>query len=54
LIDAAKELCRHIDACGLMLQTSKFNQVGNSLFPSVGFVLDEPHNNFYWGSRKYR
>jgi GNAT superfamily N-acetyltransferase len=48
LIDRAKELAKQTGACGLMLETSKTNKIGNSLYPKTGFVLDENHNYYSW------
>jgi GNAT superfamily N-acetyltransferase len=48
LIDAAKQLCRHTDACGLLLETAKDNAIGNALYPRAGFALDEGHNYYFW------
>ena len=46
LIEESKKLCRATNACALMLETAKTNVIGNSLYPSTGFVLEE-HSNFY-------
>jgi ribosomal protein S18 acetylase RimI-like enzyme len=48
LIDAAKKLCKESDACGLILETAKSNEVGNKLYPKTGFLLDEDHNYYSW------
>jgi GNAT superfamily N-acetyltransferase len=48
LIERAKELCRETGACGLMLETAKTNDIGNSLYPKTGFSLDEDHNYYSW------
>ncbi len=48
LIEAAKQLCYKTGACGLMLETAKTNQIGNSLYPRTGFELDEAHNYYSW------
>ena len=48
LIDKAKELARQTGACGLTLETAKTNKIGNSLYPKVGFGLDEDHNYYSW------
>lgn len=46
LIEESKELCRSTDACGVLLETGKSNDIGNQLYPSCGF---EPYDsvNFY-------
>ncbi len=48
LIDQAKEHCKNTDACGLMLETARLNQIGNQLYPKTGFVLDVDHNYYSW------
>ena len=51
LIDKAKELARETQAAGLALETEKTNIIGNNLYPTSGFVLNET-NNFYWWSNE--
>ncbi|MFK7766075.1 MAG: GNAT family N-acetyltransferase [Mariniblastus sp.] len=46
LIESAKELARSTNACGVLLETETTNDIGNHLYPSVGFELEE--NNFYF------
>jgi ribosomal protein S18 acetylase RimI-like enzyme len=48
LIDAAKKLCKESNACGLVLETAKSNEVGNKLYPKTGFSLDLDHNYYSW------
>jgi GNAT superfamily N-acetyltransferase len=48
LIDKAKELCKLTKACGLILETSKENTIGNRLYPRTGFTLDDKHNYYGW------
>lgn len=48
LIDVSKELCKQTNACGLLLETAKTNVIGNTLYPKVGFSLDENHNYYSW------
>ncbi|MEO9884859.1 MAG: GNAT family N-acetyltransferase [Balneola sp.] len=48
LIEKSKELCRETDACGMMLETAKDNHVGNQLYPTTGWTLDEDHNFYTW------
>jgi len=47
LIGMAKNLAVNSHAAGLLLETQKTNEIGNSLYPSVGF---SPYDltNFYW------
>lgn len=49
LIHAAKDHTRHTGAAGVMLETHKTNEIGNTLYPSEGFHLIE-QSNFYWWS----
>lgn len=46
LIERSKELARSTDACGVLLETETTNDIGNRLYPSVGFEMEE--NNFYF------
>ncbi len=48
LMDAAKDLARNTQAAGVALETEKSNIIGNQLYPSVGFDLDEEHNYYFW------
>lgn len=50
LIEAAKELCKKTNACGLVLETAKTNIAGNDLYPKVGFSLDKEHNFYSWNN----
>jgi len=50
LIDCAKELAKTTNAAGVSLETEKSNIIGNKLYPSVGFELDEDHNFYYWSN----
>ncbi|MBT1701474.1 GNAT family N-acetyltransferase [Fulvivirgaceae bacterium PWU4] len=49
LIDRAKQLVKETNAVGLILETTKSNVVGNTLYPRTGFTLDEEHNYYSWG-----
>ncbi len=46
LITAAKKYCEKTLACGILLETEQSNTIGNNLYPSQGFNLEE--NNFYF------
>lgn len=46
LINQAQDLCRNTNACGILLETEKTNDIGNNLYPATGFELEE--NNFYF------
>lgn len=48
LIEKAKELCHATNACGLLLETSKTNMVGNQLYPRTDFVLESDSNFYVW------
>ena len=48
LIENSQSLCRETDACGLLLETAKTNDIGNKLYPSTGFELDSDHNYYCW------
>lgn len=46
LIKRAKDLVYETKACGILLETETTNFIGNKLYPSAGFELEE--NNFYF------
>lgn len=48
LIERAKKHCRLTGGCGLILETARQNEIGNNLYPRVGFVLDQEHNYYSW------
>lgn len=48
LIDRSKLWCEETNACGLMLETEKTNDVGNNLYPRCGFEHDGLHNYYHW------
>lgn len=48
LLEQAKELARQTGACEVMLETAKTNEVGNQLYPSVGFELGTDFNWYHW------
>jgi GNAT superfamily N-acetyltransferase len=48
LIEMGKQLCHDTDACGLLLETAKSNTIGNQLYPSTGFTLDNEHHYYSW------
>ena len=51
LIDEAKKLCIETNACGLVLETAKTNDIGNNLYPKTGFTLDTEHNYYSWDNK---
>lgn len=48
LMNAAKELCRKTKACAVALETEKNNDIGNKLYPSVEFELNNDSNFYEW------
>ncbi|MEO5777291.1 MAG: GNAT family N-acetyltransferase [Flavobacterium sp.] len=48
LINCAKTLAKETESAGLMLETAKTNIIGNKLYPSTGFILDDQHNYYTW------
>ena len=48
LIDEAKELCTTSNSCGMYLETSKENMIGNQLYPSAGFKKYDEVNFYEW------
>jgi GNAT superfamily N-acetyltransferase len=48
LIARCKQLCYDTHACGLLLETAKSNVIGNQLYPSTGFILDNDHHYYSW------
>lgn len=50
LIEESKKLCVETNACGLILETAKSNEIGNKLYPKTGFSLDKEHNFYSWNN----
>ncbi|MBO6792701.1 MAG: GNAT family N-acetyltransferase [Balneolaceae bacterium] len=48
LIERAKDLCRETKACGMYLETSKDNHIGNQLYPATDFKLMDSVNFYEW------
>lgn len=48
LIEEAKELTRSTDACGILLETGRSNDIGNRLYPSCGFEMYDEVNFYEW------
>ena len=48
LMEKAKEFAIQTNSCGLILETAKPNDIGNSLYPRTGFALDNDHNYYSW------
>jgi len=51
LINEAKKLCKETNACGLVLETAKSNDIGNKLYPKTEFSLDIDHNYYFWDNK---
>ena len=50
LINAAKDLTKTTNACGLMLETGKSNKIGNNLYVKTGFELNQSCNFYEWSA----
>jgi GNAT superfamily N-acetyltransferase len=48
LIEEAKQLAKLTNACGILLETGKNNDVGNQLYPACGFELYDSVNFYEW------
>lgn len=48
LIEEAKDLARSTNACGILLETGKSNDIGNKLYPGCGFKLYDEVNFYEW------
>jgi GNAT superfamily N-acetyltransferase len=48
LIEESKELAKSTNACGVLLETGKRNDIGNKLYPSCGFELYDSVNFYEW------
>jgi ribosomal protein S18 acetylase RimI-like enzyme len=48
LINRCKEFSQETGACGISLETEKTNEIGNGLYPKIGFELDAGHNYYFW------
>ncbi|ANF51652.1 acetyltransferase [Chryseobacterium glaciei] len=48
LIEEAKQLAKSTDACGVLLETGKSNDIGNQLYPACGFELCDSVNFYEW------
>lgn len=51
LIEEAKQLAKSTDACGVLLETGKSNDVGNKLYPSCGFEIYDEVNFYEWTNK---
>jgi GNAT superfamily N-acetyltransferase len=50
LIERCKTLARETDAAGIMLETTKDNDIGNQLYPKTGFELITDINFYFWSN----
>lgn len=48
LIEEAKELAKSTDACGVLLETGRSNDIGNRLYLSCGFEIYDEVNFYEW------
>ena len=51
LIEQAKQLCRDTNACGMYLETSKDNKIGNKLYSATNFDLMNSVNFYEWTNK---
>lgn len=51
LIEEAKQLAKSTDACGVLLETGKSNDIGNQLYPACGFKLYDSVNFYEWTNK---
>jgi ribosomal protein S18 acetylase RimI-like enzyme len=54
LINIAKELVVRSNACGMILETQKSNEIGNHLYPSQGFELMDDVNHYFWNNKNFK
>ena len=54
LIDRSKLFAQDFNALELVLETQKTNEIGNNLYPKVGFELDTEHNYYSWTNPEYQ
>ncbi|SIQ74169.1 Ribosomal protein S18 acetylase RimI [Chryseobacterium sp. RU37D] len=48
LIEISKALTKSTNACGILLETGKSNDIGNQLYPSCGFEIYDEVNFYEW------
>lgn len=51
LMERAKALAKETDAVEILLETQRSNEIGNQLYPAVGFELNTDFNFYYWTTR---
>lgn len=52
LIEEAKQLAKSTEACGVLLETGKSNDIGNQLYPTCGFELYDSVNFYEWTNKE--
>lgn len=52
LIEKAKELAKSTNACGILLETGKSNDIGNKLYPGCGFEIYNEVNFYEWTNKE--
>lgn len=52
LIEEAKQLAKSTEACGVLLETGKSNDIGNQLYPACGFELYDSVNFYEWTNKE--
>ncbi len=50
LIEEAKQMAKSTDACGILLETGKSNDIGNQLYPACGFQIYDEVNFYEWSN----
>ena len=48
LMEKSKQLAKDTNAAAVILETEKTNDVGNQLYPSAEFTLEDDVNHYYW------
>lgn len=48
LIEEAKQMAKSTNACGILLETGKSNDIGNQLYPACGFEIYNEVNFYEW------
>jgi ribosomal protein S18 acetylase RimI-like enzyme len=48
LLDKSKQLAKDTNAAAVILETEKSNDIGNRLYPSTGFTLENDVNHYFW------
>lgn len=48
LLEKSKQLTIDTNAAAVILETEKSNIIGNQLYPSVGFTVEDDVNHYYW------